>query len=89
MILHLFYNYINTANSDNSGMGGSESSSSGGGGGVSGGVVAAVVVVLLLVVAVLAVAAGLIGFALYRRKNLAQQVQLTAQATSWIGICDQ
>ena len=68
-----------TANSDNSGMGGDESSSSGGGGGggggVSGGVVAVVVVVVLLLVATaLAVAAGLVGFALYRRKRLGQQL---------------
>ena len=53
------------------------SSGGGGGGGVSEGVVAAVVVVLLLVVAALAVAAGLVGFALYRRKRLGQQ-QLTS-----------
>ena len=47
---------------------------------------AVVVVALLLVAAALAVAAGLVGFALCRRKNLAQQVQLTAQATKWIGM---
>ena len=76
-ILLKFYNGMcgsYTANSDNIGMGGGESSSSGGGGGVSGGVVAAVVVVLLLVVAALAVAAGLVGFAFYRRKRLGQQL---------------
>ncbi|CAI8022489.1 Tyrosine-protein kinase isoform SRK4 [Geodia barretti] len=62
----------------NGGMEGSENSTSeGDGGGVSGGVVAGVVVVLLLVVGALAVAAGLVGWVLYRRKRLGQQ-QLTA-----------
>ena len=59
--------------------------SSGDGGGVSGGVVAGVVVVLLLVVGALAVAAGLVGWVLYRRKRLGQQ-QLTSGTLNNIGM---
>ena len=70
----------------NGGMEGSENSTSeGDGGGVSGGVVAGVVVVLLLVVGALAVAAGLVGWVLYRRKRLGQQ-QLTSGTLNSIGM---
>ena len=71
----------------NGGMGDGESSTSeGDSGGVSGGVVAGVVVVLLLlVVGALAVAAGLVGWVLYRRKRLGQQ-QLTAGTLNNIGM---
>ena len=71
---------ISTASGNDGGM---ESSIEGGG--ISGGVVAAVVVVLLLVVGALAVAAGLVGFVLYRRKKLSQQ-QLTSHTGNNIGM---
>ena len=79
-----------TSSSDAGGGGGGGNpvvteSSNGDGGGVSGGVVAGVVVVLLLVVGVLAVAAGLVGWVLYRRKRLGQQ-QLTSGTLNSIGM---
>ena len=82
----------NTSSSDAGGGGGGgggnpvvTESSSGDSGGVSGGVVAGVVVVLLLVVGALAVAAGLVGWVLYRRKRLGQQ-QLTSGTLNSIGM---
>ena len=77
-----------TSSSDGGGGGGNPvvtEGSSGDGGGVSGGVVAGVVVVLLVVVGVLAVAAGLVGWVLYRRKRLGQQ-QLTSGTLNNIGM---
>ena len=77
-----------TSSSDGGGGGGNPvvtEGSSGDGGGVSGGVVAGVVVVLLVVVGVLAVAAGLVGWVLYRRKRLGQQL-LTSGTLNNIGM---